>query len=283
MEDFPRRCKADDIARAMNTVGFTTAKSWLKPYHVLSNGEKMRVDLARTILEEKELAVFDEYTSVIDRKVAKVGSFAVQKAVRRLDKKFIAVSCHEDILEWLEPDWVFCTDDMQFTLTRGKLRRPKVEVEVYEVKGFWPLFKKYHYMNYNLLSCSSQYVAFYKGEPIAFCAITPLVHNTIRKGMRMHRLVVMPDYQGVGIGAYLFDIVAEEFYKRGYRVMGNFTHPALVALMVKNKNWQLTRSVSHAAAHAGSISSSAGSVRRLTTGWEYKSKIYKRKIRKIKK
>ena len=33
-----------------------------------------------------------------------------------MDKKFIAVSCHKDILEWLEPDWTFCTDSMIFEI-----------------------------------------------------------------------------------------------------------------------------------------------------------------------
>lgn len=29
------------------------------------------------------------------------------------DKKFVAVSCHYDILKWLKPDWVFDTNKMQ--------------------------------------------------------------------------------------------------------------------------------------------------------------------------
>ena len=86
IDDFPKELTTDEIARAFNSVGFTTAKSWLKPYHVLSNGEKMRVDLARVITSKDKLAVFDEFTSVVDRKVAKVGSFAVQRAVRKAKK-----------------------------------------------------------------------------------------------------------------------------------------------------------------------------------------------------
>ncbi len=59
--------------------------------------------------------VFDEFTSVVDREVAKVGSYAVSKAVRRQPgKQFIAVTCHYDVVDWLEPDWVFCTDTMEF-------------------------------------------------------------------------------------------------------------------------------------------------------------------------
>lgn len=108
----------DEITRVLNAVGISSPPSWLKPYDVLSNGEKMRVDIARAILENKTPIVFDEFTSVVDRNVAKIGSYALQKAIRKQDKKFIAVSCHSDIVEWLEPDWTFCTDNMSFFLSQ---------------------------------------------------------------------------------------------------------------------------------------------------------------------
>jgi ABC-type ATPase with predicted acetyltransferase domain len=58
--------------------------------------------------------VFDEFTSVVDREIAKVSAFVISKAVRRSKKQFIAVTCHYDVVDWLDPDWVFCTDTMQF-------------------------------------------------------------------------------------------------------------------------------------------------------------------------
>lgn len=112
-----RNC--DDVCEVFNKVGFSSPPSWLKPYNVLSNGEKMRVDLAAAILSNNKPIVFDEFTSVVDRNVAKIGSYATQKYIRKENKQFVAVSCHYDILEWLEPDWVFCTDDMTFTLGAG--------------------------------------------------------------------------------------------------------------------------------------------------------------------
>ena len=78
----PKKCSLDDITKSFNAVGFSSPPSWLKSYNVLSNGEKMRVDLARALLENKELFVFDEFTSVVDRYIAKIGSLAVQKTIR---------------------------------------------------------------------------------------------------------------------------------------------------------------------------------------------------------
>lgn len=112
VDDMPKNASIDDIERAFYSVGFGSVPSWLKPYAVLSNGEQMRVDIARALLEFDEF-VFDEFTSVVDRTVAKVASLAIAKSIRRNNKRFIAVSCHRDIEEWLEPDWVFDTNEMK--------------------------------------------------------------------------------------------------------------------------------------------------------------------------
>lgn len=114
LDDMPKNVTVNDIIKALNSVGFSSPPSWLKPYSVLSNGEKMRCDIARAMLENQEMFVFDEYTSVVDRNVAQIGSLALQKAIRRNDKKFIAVTCHYDVEDWLMPDWVFNTDSMTF-------------------------------------------------------------------------------------------------------------------------------------------------------------------------
>jgi ABC-type ATPase with predicted acetyltransferase domain len=115
LDDFPKDIPMEKIYQALNSVGFSSPPSWLKPFDVLSNGEKMRVELARAMFENKDMFVFDEFTSVVDRNIACIGSRAMQKAIRRADKKFIAVTCHYDVEDWLLPDWVFNTDTMTFT------------------------------------------------------------------------------------------------------------------------------------------------------------------------
>ena len=103
-----------EITTAIYSVGFASPSDWLKAYDCLSQGEKMRVDIARALCLDQQLVVFNKFTSVVDREIAKVSAFAISKAVRRSKKKFIAVTCHYDVVDWLEPDWVFCTDTMEF-------------------------------------------------------------------------------------------------------------------------------------------------------------------------
>lgn len=118
IDDMPKGKSIKEIEMAFTSVGFASPPSWLKPYSVLSNGEKMRVDLARNILDDKDVIVFDEFTSVVNREVAKTSSYAISKAVRKQGKKFIAVACHRDIIEWLAPDWIYDTDEKRFFTLR---------------------------------------------------------------------------------------------------------------------------------------------------------------------
>jgi hypothetical protein len=49
----------------------------------------------------------DEFTSVVNRDVAKSMSHALQRYIRQKDLKIVIASCHFDIIEWLQPDYVF--------------------------------------------------------------------------------------------------------------------------------------------------------------------------------
>lgn len=112
IDDMPQSKTMEEIEKMFYTVGFGSVPSWLKPYKVLSNGEKMRVDLARALLENDKIC-FDEFTSVVDRNVAQTICIATNKTIKKLNKQFIAVSCHYDIIEWLQPDWIFDTNVMK--------------------------------------------------------------------------------------------------------------------------------------------------------------------------
>lgn len=134
VDDMPK-CSIDEITKMFYAVGFGSVPSWLKPYKVLSNGEKMRVDLARAILE-RDFVVFDEFTSVVDRQVAQTACLAIQKAIKTQNKKFVAVSCHYDILEWLQPDWVFDTNTMNnFFVTAHEHKKHLISRNVTEASG----------------------------------------------------------------------------------------------------------------------------------------------------
>lgn len=98
------------VTGALSAVGLGDVPAWLRPFSVLSNGEQFRAGLARLMVDSPKKTVIDEFTSVIDRQIAKIGAAAFAKSWRRnKEKQIILLSCHYDIIEWLQPDWVYDT------------------------------------------------------------------------------------------------------------------------------------------------------------------------------
>lgn len=118
---FPENLTLEVITKKLTQVGFASPKSWLKPFHVLSNGEKMRVQLAMALLSDEKLIVFDEFTSVVDREVAKTMCLVINKSLKNSkDKQLVLVSPHFDILNYLDSDWIFNTNSMELELGKKK-------------------------------------------------------------------------------------------------------------------------------------------------------------------
>jgi energy-coupling factor transporter ATP-binding protein EcfA2 len=215
-----------EITGLLSSVGFSSPPAWIRPFSALSNGEQFLANLARTLAEIPDLAVVDEFTSVVDRTVAQIGSAAVAKTVRRRKQKFVAVSCHYDILPWLQPDWVL--DMATGKLSRERLRRPEIQLEIIRChSSAWKIFQRHHYLNTQLHPASQCFTALIHSRPAAFVAALPFPHPT-RPGWREHRCVCLPDFQGLGIGNALSEFVASLYAtpRRPYRSVTS--HPAMM-------------------------------------------------------
>lgn len=240
LDGFPAGMSIKDIVGLLSSVGFSSPPSWVRPFRVLSNGEQFRVNLARTLAELPALAVVDEFTSVVDRTVAQIGSAAVAKTVRRRAQRFVAVSCHYDILDWLEPDWIY--EPHTNRLERGRLRRrPPIHLDVCRVHhSAWAMFRKHHYLDTSLQSNAQCFVAFWNGVPTAFVAASIFPHPKAKNIMREHRLVTLPDFQGVGMGNALSGCVARMYRAMGYRYRSISSHPSANGFRAQSPMWTRT-------------------------------------------
>lgn len=245
LDDMPKEASVSEITKAFTSVGFASVPSWLKPYSVLSNGEKMRVDLARAILSNEDLFVFDEFTSVVDRNIAKIGSFATQKAIRKTKKKFIAVGCHYDVEDWLMPDWVFDTNSMTFRICEGqKKNRPTCRLDIYETKAkdyYWSIFRKHHYLSHSHNNASRVFVATLNGELCAFSSILPFPHPVKKGFWKGHRTVVLPDFQGLNIAMHLTKYICKSLKKEGKGYVTTTSNPSRICQLKKDKDFKCTR------------------------------------------
>ena len=90
LDNMNENSTVEEITKMFYRVGFGSVPEWLKPYHLLSTGQKMRVDVARALLQNDKVC-YDEFTSVVDRTVAKNLCIALNKYLKQSEKKFIAV------------------------------------------------------------------------------------------------------------------------------------------------------------------------------------------------
>jgi hypothetical protein len=238
----------DEATMLLSSIGLSSVPTWLRPFHTLSNGEQYRAELAYKIgkAKENEIVLIDEYTSVVDRDVAKSMSYALQKYIKKFNKKIVVASCHFDIMEWLMPDWTY--SPLKGRVERheyARRERPKLELSIFRCRyETWNIFKQHHYMSQNLNKAAKCFCLTLNDKPVGFIAILPFPHGNIKDGYRISRIVVLPDYQGLSIGFAIIDYFASIYKSDNKNMYIKTSNPALFAVMEKNKNkWKFTNGV----------------------------------------
>jgi GNAT superfamily N-acetyltransferase len=231
-----------DATLVLTSMGLSSVPTWLRPFHTLSNGEQYRAALAYLVASAKdgEVILVDEYTSVVDRDVAKAMSFALQKYIRRENKRIIVASCHYDILGWLMPDWT-CSPQKGGVLERGdwlRQGRPQITLQVSRVESeTWDFFKKHHYLTEEVNKSCKFFLFEWNYKPVGIVVVATNPSGTVRNSFRLSRTVVLPDYQGIGIGSRISEFICS--ITKG-RVFTKTVNPALGEYRNKSKNWKPT-------------------------------------------
>jgi len=306
-------------AGLLTAVGFASPPAWLRPYHLLSNGERARCDLARRFAEamnpphegrsqtaagpadraasasttdaprpgdsaatESEpwhallppqadrrlpLVVCDEFTSVVDRQAARAIAAGTARRIRegRLPCRFVAVTCHYDVTDWLAPDWLIDMAVKRFT--RRCLPRPAIRVEIVPCRReAWRAYRRHHYLSGSLPVAARCYLAVWEGEAAGFCATAPMPGRTGVR--RISRLVVLPEYQGMGIGGAFLDAVAAWTARGGNRVTITAAHPAVISHCRRSHRWT-TAAVRKLGSRPGRLPGYTGSWGRAVVSFRY--------------
>lgn len=228
----------DDGIELLCAAGLSSIPAWCKPYSVLSTGEKFRADIARRL---RDNAVIDEFTSVVNRETAKSCSCSIQKYIRRKGlKRIVFASCHDDISGFLQPDWVYNTDTTQFYNGRY-LQRERITLNLHPcTTELWDMFKKHHYLSADLNKSCSCYCAETNGQPVAFVSALAFPFGGGSHAWREHRLVVLPDFQGIGIGNAVSEAIAQGYIEKGCRYFSKTANPKCGIHRDNSKLWRPT-------------------------------------------
>jgi ABC-type ATPase involved in cell division len=272
VDAFPKHKTIKEITAALSSVGFSSPPAWLRPYSQLSNGEQFRATLARAIIEANPQIPFviDEYTSVVDRTVAQIGSAAVAKTIRKNNLQMIAAGVHYDVINWLQPDWIYDTAEHTFAW-RSVQPRPAITLQITRTNtNAWRRFKHHHYLDTNLHKAAACFVASIDNKPTAFTAVLSFPHAT-HSGWREHRTVCLPDYQGVGIGNALSEFVASLYAATGKAYYSTTSSPAMIWHRAKSTKWNMLRKPSRTGKQGktSQLSNMKTAHNRITAGFRY--------------
>ena len=245
--------------------GLRSIPTWFRSPNTLSNGEFHRFEMALGL--DQGLTTVDEFTSVVDRDTAKSLALSIRKYYDQrgtTDPLYIA-SCHRDIIDWLDPEWVYDTDLQVLDNRRSPFRmgsRPKLTLTI---KGTspetWRYFSKYHYLDTSMSRSVHCYVLLLGDKPIGFHAAIHSTNRDIHSYWRGHRTVILPEFQGMGIGTAFSDAIAEMYVSRGMRYFSKTAHPSFGEHREKSELWRPTST--NRQSRKGSYLNKDGTVRKM--------------------
>jgi ABC-type lipoprotein export system ATPase subunit len=222
--------------------GLRTIPTWFRPPNTLSNGEFHRFEIAVGL--DQGHTIIDEFTSVVDRDTAKSLALSVRKYFDRDPGVLYIASCHRDIIDWLDPEWVYDTDLQKLDNRRSLLRlgtRPELALTIRSTgPDYWRYFSKYHYLDTNMSRSVHCYVLLLGDKPIGFHAAIHSTNRDIHSYWRGHRTVILPEFQGMGIGTAFSDAIAEIYVGRGLRYFSKTAHPSFGEHREKSDLWRPT-------------------------------------------
>lgn len=248
IDQFPESMTYDECVACLVGVGLTSVPCWIRPAATLSNGQRVRAECALRMATsaDGDLVVIDEWTSVVDRTVAKVMSYCIQKHARKTGKRIVLLSCHYDVFEWLNPDWVIDCNRAEYTdrrlLCRSFERTERLEFQIREIdRQSWRYFSKYHYLTDRLPGGQLFLFGLFNGdEQIGFqCFANYVPHRAgTRKKFHSNRTVIHPDYAGMGMGIMLINETSRIVQARGYDVWARFSSTPIYVAMARQKEWK---------------------------------------------
>jgi GNAT superfamily N-acetyltransferase len=224
--------------------GLRTIPAWFRTPHTLSNGEHHRFEMALSL--DQGIDRIDEFTSVVDRDTAKSLALSMRKYYdqRGTDEPLYIASCHRDIIDWLDPDWVYDTDLQVLDNRRSPFRmgrRPELSLTIRSSSAdYWRYFSRYHYLDTAISRSAHYYVLLLGDKPIGFHAAIHSTNRDIHSYWRGHRTVILPEFQGMGIGTRFSDAIAEIYVSRGFRYFSKTAHPSFGEHRERSPLWRAT-------------------------------------------
>jgi GNAT superfamily N-acetyltransferase len=122
-------------------------------------------------------------------------------------------------------------------------------------------------MSTDLNPSAQCYIGYFENNPVCFFAVLHFPHPKVKNFKKGHRLVVLPDYQGLGIGHIFSSEIAKKYVEQGNRFIITSSTKSLFKQRKSDKNWII--SYHGRKGKANGVLKNTTSENKLTYSYEY--------------
>lgn len=241
----------DEAMRLLSAAGMSEAFLMLRRYGELSDGQKYRYRLAKLLSMGSDVYLIDELGASLDRVMAKILAFNLQKWARREGKMVVAASTHHDLIEDFNPNILIFKgfgEAAQIRYFNAKPRRFSLEAYMTVSEATmedYELLESFHYLGNRPAFMTHKFRLTYKGysqdsrektigiiifqSPFLTCsarnkAMPQYKRSNTKEGaelvnreiVRLSRIIIHPKFRGAGLAVKL---VKETMALTGKRVV----------------------------------------------------------------
>lgn len=131
------------------------------------------------------------------------------------------------------------------------------------------MFARYHYLSHTHHKGAKVFLLLVNDTIAGFCSVLHFPHPKVTNLKIIHRLVIMPDFQGIGIGKFFLSFIGNFYKQQNFRVIITTSSPALLISLKNSSDFKLTRQGRVSKSLSATIPGIVASLKRVTTSWEY--------------
>jgi len=215
----------DEAISYLSFAGLNDAYLFLRRYSDLSDGQKYRYKIAKLLSLNRDVIIFDEFCSMLDRETAKAVAFCIQKLIRKSKKTLIVATAHHDLIQDLSPSVLIRKNygyetDVTYpkTINIQCSLIDKVTIEYGTIED-WRGLEYFHYRAGIPYGPQKIFVAkigdrivgaiIYSNSPLSckprnlYLGYVPTAEEINKDFVIISRVVVLPKFRGIGLAVKL--------------------------------------------------------------------------------
>lgn len=213
--------------KQLSYVGLDDAFIFISKVGNLSDGQKMRLKIAKCLEQQVDTIIIDEFCAILDRETAKVVSFLLQKVARKNGIGLCVATTHLDLFDDLNPNVIINKsfgNDIKIDYNEYHEKKEISFSNEFKIEnGTWDDYLKLHHFHYRGKNVGGKRYVFKmtKGDDL----VGVIVYSSPQLNLRARslefpyyinnfsevnndiincsRVIIIPKYRGIGLASKL--------------------------------------------------------------------------------